>query len=362
MKLINKISKAFAVVTVALLSFSCESDSNNVIEKYPTIVEILDADAANFSILKAALVKTDLLNTFRNPGSYTVFAPKNSAFIAAGITEATIAATTTTADIATLRRILQYHVLSIGTIASDFPSKGYISSFSPLVTGFTAASTPPQQALTSTSVFISMYVNKTNGVVLNGGNTNGGATVLQADINASNGVIHVISHVLSVPKVHNLIIANPDLSSLVGVLTSAPQAAVLTDVTSATGPIPSSSATSLSRTVFAPTNAAFSSASFLTGQSDANITKVLRFHIENNNRRASSSTVFVAPVSAPNPPVTSPLVINTQLTGPQQTISIAAGTVKIADITAANAIIRTINIQGTNGVAHIIDKVLQPTL
>ena len=35
MKLINKISKVFAVVTVALLSFSCESDKENVIEKYP---------------------------------------------------------------------------------------------------------------------------------------------------------------------------------------------------------------------------------------------------------------------------------------------------------------------------------------
>ena len=340
MKLINKISKALAVVTVALLSFSCESDSENVVEKYPTIVEILDADAANFSILKAALVKTGLLNTFRNPGSYTVLAPKNSAFIAAGITEASIEATPTS-GVSALRRILQYHVLSVGTLSADFPSNGYVNSFSPFGT--------------STSTSISLYTNKTNGVVINGGNTNGGATVLQADINASNGVIHVISHVLSIPKVHNLIIANPDLSSLVGVLTSAPQAAVLTDITTtATG-----ASNALSRTVFAPTNAAFSSASFLAGQSAANITKVLRFHIENNNRRASSSTVFVAPAT---PVVTTPLVINTQLTGPQQTISIAAGTVKIADISATNANITTINIQGSNGVAHIIDKVLQPTL
>lgn len=333
MKLINKISKALAVVTVALLSFSCESDSENVVEKYPTIVEILDADAANFSILKAALVKTGLLNTFRNPGSYTVLAPKNSAFIAAGITEASIEATPTS-GVSALRRILQYHVLSVGTLSADFPSKGYVNSFSPFGT--------------STSTSISLYTNKTNGVVINGGNTNGGATVLQADINASNGVIHVISHVLSIPKVHNLIIANPDLSSLVGVLTSAPQAAVLTDITTtATG-----ASNALSRTVFAPTNAAFGSAAFLTGQSDANITKVLRYHLVNNNLRASSSTSFASTAQT----------INTQLTGPQQTISIAAGTVKIADITAANANITTINIQGSNGVAHIIDKVLQPTL
>ena len=333
MKLINKISKALAVVTVALLSFSCESDSENVVEKYPTIVEILDADAANFSILKAALVKTGLLNTFRNPGSYTILAPKNSAFIAAGINETTIEAMNST-QVGALNRTLRYHVLTSGMLAADLPSNGYVNTFSPFGT--------------STSTSISLYSNKTNGVVINGGNTNGGATVLQADINASNGVIHVISHVLSVPKVHNLIIANPDLSSLVGVLTSAPQAAVLTDITTtATG-----ATTALSRTVFAPTNAAFGSAAFLTGQSAANITKVLRFHIENNNRRASSSTSFASTA----------LTINTQLTGPQQTISIAAGTVKIADITAANANITTINIQGSNGVAHIIDKVLQPTL
>ena len=196
------------------------------------------------------------------------------------------------------------------------------------------------------SVSISLYTNKTNGVVINGGNANGGATVLQADINASNGVIHVISHVLSVPKVHNLIIANPDLSSLVGVLTSAPQAAVLTDITTtATG-----ATTALSRTVFAPTNAAFGSAAFLTGQSDANITKVLRYHLVNNNLRASFANAFA----------TTATTLTTQLTG--QTTTIAAGTLNIADITAVNATIRSINIQGSNGVAHIIDKVLQPTL
>lgn len=332
MKLINKISKALAVVTVALLSFSCESDSDNVIEKYPTIVDILDADAANFSILKAALVKTNLLNTFRNPGSYTVLAPKNSAFIAAGITEASIAATTTSGDIAALSRILRYHVLTVGTLAANLPTNGYINTFSPYGS--------------STSVSISLYTNKTNGVVINGGNTNGGATVLQADINASNGVIHVISHVLSVPKVHNLIIANPDLSSLVGVLTSAPQAAVLTDITTtATG-----ATTALSRTVFAPTNAAFGSAAFLTGQSDENITKVLRYHLVNNNLRASFANAFA----------TTATTLTTQLTG--QTTTIAAGTLNIADITAVNAAIKSINIQGSNGVAHIIDKVLQPTL
>ncbi|NHM02696.1 fasciclin domain-containing protein [Flavobacterium difficile] len=333
MKLINKISKALAVITVALLSFSCENDSENVIEKYPTIVEILEKDPANFSILKAALIKTDLFNTFRNPGSYTVLAPRNSSFEAIGVTEASIA-TMSTADVALLRRRLQYHVLSIGTISADFPTNGYVNSFSPFGT--------------STSISLSLHTNKASGIVLNGGLSNGGATVLQKDINASNGVIHVIDAVLSLPKVHNLIIANPDLSSLVGVLSSTPQTSVFMDLTStATG-----ATNALSRTVFAPTNAAFTNAAFLTGQSDANITKVLRYHIENNNRRASSSTSFASTATT----------INTQLTGPQQTITIPAATVKVVDITTVNATIRTVNIQGTNGVAHIIDKVLQPTL
>lgn len=335
MKLINKISKALAVVAMALVSFSCDNDNENVIEKFPTIVEILDKDAANFSILKAALIKTDLLNTFRNPGSYTVFAPKNSSFEAIGVTEATLA-TMTTAQVATLKRQLQYHVLSVGTISADFPTNGYMNSFSPFVQGTSV----------STSISISLHTNKTTGIVLNGGVANGGATVLVKDINASNGVIHVIDNVLSIPKIHNLIIANPDLSSLVGVLTSAPQAAVLNDLTTtATG-----ATNALSRTVFAPTNEAFTNATFLAGQSDANITKVLKYHLENNNRRASSTTSFSS----------SALTITTQLTG--QTIGIAASTVKIADITTVNATIKTINIQGTNGVAHIIDKVLQPTL
>jgi hypothetical protein len=51
-------------------------------------------------------------------------------------------------------------------------------------------------------------------VVVNGGVSNGGAKVTAADIEASNGIVHVIDAVLKLPTIVNQIKANPSLSSL----------------------------------------------------------------------------------------------------------------------------------------------------
>jgi uncharacterized surface protein with fasciclin (FAS1) repeats len=339
MKILNKITKLVTVIAVALASFSCTEDEANLITKYPTIEETLKNDP-NYSILYYALNKTDLLNTFRNAGSFTLFAPDNTAFIAAGIANnAAIDALTTSPNggqLAALKRVLQYHVITLGTVAADFPTTGYVSTFSPLET---AANT------FSTSISISLFVNKSNGVVLNGGTTNGGATVTTADVRASNGVIHKISNVLGIPKVTNFVVADPNLSTLLGVVTSGPQAAVLTGINNAT-------VGANARTLFAPTNTAFTNATFLTGQTDANITKVLNYHMASSNRRSSSATSWSSSAST----------IATLLTGPVQNITIPANTVNVTDVNTNVSKITTANIQASNGVIHIIDRVLQPTL
>lgn len=327
----KKISIILATLFLGIITFSCDDTPDT--KELPTAYEFLEAKG-NYKILIKALTKTNLSNTFKNPGSVTLFAPNDAAFSAANISEVSIDAMTT-AQIAALTKTLQYHVINVGTQSFDLPLSGYTNTISTSTFG-------------TTTVNISLFVNRATGVLLNGGAANGGATVTSGDNYVSNGVIHEISNVMALPKVTNLIAANPNLTSLLGVVTSTPQMAILTDLsTTATG-----ATTALSRTVFAPSNAAFTNATFLAGQSNENITKVLKYHIENNNRRATSSAVFA----------TANTVINTQLTPPQQTITVTGNSVKIIDTTTANATISVVNAQGINGVVHIIDKVLQPAL
>ena len=334
MKIKNQILYFFTILSVALMTFSCTNDTKEVV-KLKSIVEIAQADPANFSILVDALKKTSLDVTLSNPGSYTVFAPTNAAFTAAGITSASISAMVLPADIATLKLVLQNHVLGIGTRANDLLAAGYTKTFA--------------VSKTTPTANLSLFVNKAaTDVLLNGGVANGGAKVTTADIEASNGIVHVIDAVLKLPTIVNQISANPILSSLLGVVTTTPQASVLAILTSATA--------AAAITVYAPNNDAFTAAKgnagYLVGKTDVQITNILKYHLESGNRAPSSTTSYS----------TSADVSVTTLYTPNK-FTILLGTVKIKDIVAtSNGTIKTFNIQGTNGVVQVIDKVLQPFL
>ena len=252
MKIKNKIAQFIVLFSAIVMTFSCDSEETKTVNKLPTIEEVAKADTANFSILLAALNKTGLINTVKNQGSYTVFAPTNAAFSAytsanfpSGITQAAVDAIIIEAPIPAidvartteLRRLLQNHIISVGTLVADLPTDGYFKTFSPY--GI------------STTITMSNYVNKSNGVVINGGLANGGATVTTADINASNGVVHVVNGVINIPTIVSHVKANPAFSTLLAAVTSTGgtfgnQAAILTALSGATA--------AASLTVFAPTN------------------------------------------------------------------------------------------------------------
>lgn len=369
MKLINKISKAFAVVTVALLSFSCENDSENIIEKYPTIAETLEKNATNdYSVLVKALKATQLYALTTNPGSYTLFAPNNASFatyatttIPAGtLVEATDFTLLTAAQLGELKRVLMNHFVVTGTLASDLPADGYIKTYSPY--------------LVSTSIGLSAYVNKTSGIVINGGTTNGGTKVTTGDINASNGVIHYVESVMKLPTLVSTVIANPNLSTLLTVVTDPAQAAVLTQLTTPTS----------NNQLFAPNNSAFTTAlaagGYLDGKSATDITKVLRYHIAtsgsftqtaiigtstgNVNNGASSATSFLPTSATTDATVTTRVNLGTSTTV-FQTFRIEKNSVKLFEnpaLTIPASNIKTVNIHTSNGIIHIIDRVLQPVL
>lgn len=117
-----------------------------------------------FATLVTAVKAADLVETLSGPGPFTVFAPTNDAF--AKIPAETLQAVL--ADKAKLTSILTYHVVSGKVMAAD-------------VVSLTEAKTVQGGTL---------KIDASNGVMIND------AKVTTADIECSNGVIHVIDTVL----------------------------------------------------------------------------------------------------------------------------------------------------------------------
>lgn len=124
--------------------------------------------AGNFTTLVAAVQAAGLVDTLKGEGPFTVFAPTDAAF--AALPEGTVQGLLN--DIPALTAILTYHVVPGKVMSSD------------LAEGMTAAT-----------------VNGANvTITLGGGAKVNGANIVQADIEASNGVIHVIDAVILPPQ------------------------------------------------------------------------------------------------------------------------------------------------------------------
>lgn len=129
---------------------------------------IVDVAAGNpdFSTLVAAVQAAGLVETLSGEGPFTVFAPTNAAF--AKLPEGTVESLL--ADIPALTKVLTYHVVAGKVLAAD-------------VVGMTSAPTVNGQEVKIAVVEGSVRLNDAS-------------TVTATDIEASNGVIHVIDSVL----------------------------------------------------------------------------------------------------------------------------------------------------------------------
>ncbi len=143
-----------------------------------TIVEVAQGDET-FSTLVAAVTAAGLGDTLSGEGPFTVFAPTNDAF--GKIDEATLTELTTN-DTETLGAILQYHVVAgsidAGTLTAAIEEAGEGGYTVTTVGGgtFTASVVDGAVVLTDAA-----------------GNT---STVTATDVEASNGLVHVIDTVL----------------------------------------------------------------------------------------------------------------------------------------------------------------------
>jgi uncharacterized surface protein with fasciclin (FAS1) repeats len=165
-------SLALCLLLPLLLVFAAQAQNESEDERMEKQADIVQTakDAGNFDTLTSALTAAELVETLKGEGPFTVFAPTDEAF--SNLPEGTLDNLLKPENKEQLQSILKYHVVEGKAMASD-------------VTSMSTAET-----LQGTPVTISEMDGT---VTLEGDNT---ATVTKTDIEASNGVIHVIDTVL----------------------------------------------------------------------------------------------------------------------------------------------------------------------
>jgi uncharacterized surface protein with fasciclin (FAS1) repeats len=328
----------------AAVAFSCDDEDDSTPPAQQTVLDIAVAND-NFDVLAAAAVRagTGVTNVLSGTTQITVFAPTDAAFVtylnvaneAAAITAVNGLTPAAAAD------LLTFHVISGSEIKA-----ANIAAGNSAVT--TARGTNNNKA----------FVTKTGSNV-----TINNARVTTADVDASNGVIHIIDAVLTPPtgNIVEIAVANTELDILAAAVTKAGLATNL----QAAGPL----------TVFAPTDAAFltllRSAAFynnpdltetqaitaIDGLTEtggtlplATLRQILLYHVvSGSNYSINLTNGSVATLKADAP--------KNVTIGGVGSVSITV-TGSAAGATASSVVIA--NVSANNGVAHVIDKVLLP--
>lgn len=304
---------SFMILSAGLLITTTACKKNDDPATDNTIGGIVTA-TGDFSTLNAAVTKANLGATLSGTGPFTVFAPNNAAFTASGITAATLGVLSAEQ----VSNILLYHTLPTKVMASEVPAG--------------------PNAAVATANGANVYVTRNgSGVFVNG------IKVIQADVAASNGVVHVLEKVL-MPAGGNLVqVAQADTSFsflVAAVLRASEGSTNVAQVLSGAGPF----------TVFAPTNNAFRAAGFaniaaIQATAPNTLAGILTYHVV-------AGRVFSSDLSNGAQPAT--------VNGGTVTIGLTSGaTVKGNSNPSPSNIVAT-NVMATNGVVHVIDRVLLP--
>jgi hypothetical protein len=174
--LMKKVLALALVASISLVACGSDASTEEVVET--TVMEEVAANdivavassTEGFSTLVAALTAAGLVETLQGEGPFTVFAPNDEAF--AALPEGLLEKLLLPENIAVLTSILTYHVVAGKVLSTDV----------------TAGDAPTVEGSTLTLAVM-------DGVQVND------ATVIAADVEASNGVIHVINKVLVPPTV-----------------------------------------------------------------------------------------------------------------------------------------------------------------
>ena len=319
-----KYIKTFFIMTLVAASVaSCGSDDSGN-SNYENLA--VTANGSGLSTFVSAAELAGIGSRLTGSNDITVFAPTNAAFDQ--FLSENGFANLEAVPVDLLREVLLNHMVT-GDLAS--------------VDLFTSYKKTLAHGPASTSSPLSLYVKVDSGVKLNGV-----SSVTTADIRASNGRIHIVDRVIPAATVFQHLQANPDLSMFTSGLQTNPGSQFVQTLSGTGSQSPF--------TVLAPTNSGINT---LLNDVDVNgfgdlsasaLEEILSYHILGNGNKLYTS---LADGSYPT------------LSGQSFTIQNTGGGKKITDVNNRVANFGdsfTRDIQGWNGVIHIIDNGLQPGL
>jgi uncharacterized surface protein with fasciclin (FAS1) repeats len=161
-----------AATSVSTLLTACGSDNDTPDDD---IFEVVRKDA-NLSVLGDAIISADLVQTFQSNTSYTLFAPNNAAFVAA-LAELGLTKDQLFADKALLTTVLSYHLLPGKVNFADIPLNTALKT----VQGAT------------------LKIDNIAGTLTITDGRSRKSQIIQNNIDARNGVVHVVDKVLLPP-------------------------------------------------------------------------------------------------------------------------------------------------------------------
>jgi transforming growth factor-beta-induced protein len=326
----NFILSAF-VLLLGLSSCEPAGPTENIVD--------LASSNDNLSTLVAAVAAGGLVETLEGEGPFTVFAPDNTAFD--NLPEGLLEALLKPENKEILSSILTYHVVSGNVKAADLikaiEEGGGTHTFTTVNGGELSAS-----VLGDNVVLTDASGNK--------------ATVTATDVEASNGVVHIINSVvvpgdvnpadlLGAGDIVAVASGNEDFSTLV----AAVQAAGLVETLQGEGPF----------TVFAPVNAAFAKLpdgtldNLLKPENRDALTGILTYHVVAG---AIDSGSLVNAISEGD----GKTIVET-VNGGKLEATLEGESVIITDANGNKATVVAVDVAASNGVIHVIDTVVLPS-
>ena len=340
--ILTRFLSTLLMIASVFTAINCDDDDDSTpAEQNVLQIAVTNAD---FDILEAAATKagSGVTNVLSGTTPITVFAPTDAAFIsylgAASEAAAIIAVNGLSSSEAA--DLLTFHVIAGSEIiAAD------------IATGTTAVTT-------ARSANNKAFVTKTGSSV-----TINNARVVTADVDASNGVIHIIDAVLT-PPVGNVVEVATSAANApnFGILAAALTKAELITTLQGNGPF----------TVFAPTDDAFlallRSAAFFNNPDLTEAEVIDYISTSNASSTPLSLTTLtqvllyhVAPAAGYSINLTNNQVLTTAKPEAPKTVTIGVGSTVTVDGSASDpSTVTAANISATNGVIHVIDRVLLP--
>ncbi|HEY0045409.1 MAG TPA: fasciclin domain-containing protein [Flavobacterium sp.] len=318
MKTFFKIKNLAAALFIAVACLSCNDDDASGPSE--SLLDLAQQDPSLTTFVQA-VQRAEITGNLEGNQTFTILAPHNTAFNEFFIQNGYSGIDAVPVDV--LKQLLYNHMISAEFKAEDFLI-GYIST--------NATGTA------STTNRVALFIDTISGIKFNGN-----STLVTPNIDARNGVLHIVNRVIKVPTVYDHLLANPALSAFTNALAQSQGSGFVATL---------SGTTESPFTVLAPQNTAFTA--FLDETNHDALSEIpaeelaslLNYHIITDENILSSGFFQNQVLTARN--------------GQNINITLTGGGKKATDVNNRVSNIIFTDIQASNGIVHVLDKVLMP--